>query len=202
MRVGLGSGVGLGGRFGLAASRFCLELVNLLDNFGEEGRESGFFLGGKAAENEIDVAEFLAEFIVPGAEAKTRKIGSMERFGDGFETVVAAGAALGAVAEAAERQIKIITNDQDVFEGDFVEIGEFGDGAAGIVIESLGFDKDLIAVFEPEGVEFGLLPGEIFDFGIKIKRQEAEVMAGEVVFWAGVAEADDEFHRYIIAFFE
>lgn len=66
----------------------------------------------------------------------------------------------------------------------------------------MGFDKNPVAVFEPEGVEFGFLPGEIFDFGIKIKCQEAEVVASEVVFWAGVAEADDEFHRYIIAFFE
>lgn len=173
-----------------------------MDDFGEKGGESGFFLGGKAAEDEIDITKFLAEFIVPGAEAKTRKISSMKIFGDGFEAVVAAGAALGAVAEAAERQVKIITNDQDVFEGDFVEIGEFGDGTAGIVIESLRFDKNPVAVFEPEGMEFGFLPGEIFDFGIKIKCQETEVVASEVVFWARVAETDDEFHRYIIAFFE
>lgn len=170
-----------------------------MGNFGKESGEGGFFLGGKAAEDEIDVAKFLAEFVVPCAEAKTWKIGGAEIFGDGFEAVVAAGAAFGAVAEAVERQVKIVADDEDVFERDFVEIDEFGDGAAGIIVKSLRFDEDLIAVFEPEGVELRFLPGEILDFGIKIKRQEAEVVASEVVFWARIAEADDEFHRYIIA---
>lgn len=44
------------------------------------------------------------------------------------------------------------------------------------------------------------MPGEIFDFGIKIECQEAEVVAGEVVFRAGIAEANDKFHESIITF--
>ena len=36
------------------------------------------------------------------------------------------------------------------------------------------------------------------DFGVKIQRQEAEVVAGEVVLSAGITEADDETHIYII----
>ena len=35
--------------------------------------------------------------------------------------------------------------------------------------------------------------------GIKIESKEAEVMASEVVFVAGVAEADNELHRGIIS---
>ncbi len=173
-------------------------MVDFCGDFGEESGESGFFVGGEAAEDEVGVADFLAEVVVSCAEAKAGKIGSMEVFGDGFETVVAAAAAFGAVAQGAKGQVEIITDDEDVFEGDFVEIGKLDDGAAGIVIEGLGFDEDLVAVFEPEGVVFGFLPGEIVDFGIKIKSEKAKIVAGEVVFWAGVAKADDEFHEDII----
>jgi len=125
----------------------------------------------------------------------------MEIFGDGLEAVVAAATAFGAVAETVERKIEVVADDEDVFEGDFVEIGEFGDGATRVVVKSLGFDEDFVAGFQPEGVELGLLPGfEVVNFGIKIEGEEAEVVAGEVVFWARVAEADDEFHisDYII----
>lgn len=62
----------------------------------------------------------------------------------------------------------------------------------------MGLDKDAVAVFEPEGAEFGLLPGEMLDFGIKIEGEKAVIMAGKIVFWTGVAEADDEFHEIII----
>lgn len=69
---------------------------------------------------------------------------------------------------------------------------------AGFVVESLRFEENAVAFFEPEGVEFGLFPGEIVDFGVKIEGEEAEIVAGEVVFVAGVAEANDEFHGVII----
>lgn len=124
-----------------------LEFVDFLRDSGKEGGEGGFFLGSEAAKNEIDVAEFLAEFVVPGAEAETRKVSRMEVFGDGFEAVVAAAAAFGAIAKTVEGQVKIVADDKDVFEGDFVEIGKVDDGAAGIVVESLGFDEDFVAVF-------------------------------------------------------
>lgn len=142
----------------------------------------------------------MAEFVVPRAEAEAREIGRMEIFGDGLEAVVTTAAAFGAVAETVEWEIEIVADDEDVLEGDFVEIGEFGDGAAGVVVKSLGFDEDFVAGFQPEGVELGLLPGfEAVDFGIKIEGEEAEAVAGEVVFWAGIAEADDELHENIIA---
>lgn len=112
----------------------------------------------------------------------------MEIFGDGLEAVVAAATAFGAVAEAAEREIEIVADDEDVFEGDFVEIDEFGDGATRVVVKSLGLDEDFVAGFQPEGVELGLLPGlEAVYCGIKIEGEEAEVVAGKVVFWAGIA---------------
>lgn len=190
---------------GLQASvRACwggLELIDFFSDLSEESRKGGFFLGSETAEDEVDVAELLAEFIVPCAKAETGEIGGVEVFGDGFETVVAAGAALGAVTKTIERQVEVVADDEDVLERNSVEIGEFGDSAAGIVVESLGFDEDFVAVFKPEGMEFGFLPGEIFDFGIKIKCQKTEVVASEVVFWARVTEPDDEFHESIITFF-
>lgn len=71
----------------------------------------------------------------------------MEIFGDGLEAVVAAAAAFGSVAETVERKIEVVADDEDVFEGDFVKIDEFGDGATRVVVKSLGFDEDFVAGF-------------------------------------------------------
>lgn len=40
------------------------------------------------------------------------------------------------------------------------------------------------------------------DFGIKIKQKKAKIMASEVVFWAGITESDDEFHRIIVQYID
>lgn len=42
------------------------------------------------------------------------------------------------------------------------------------------------------------LPIVTLDFEIKIEGEEAEIVAGEVIFISGVTEADDEFHEPII----
>ena len=68
------------------------------------------------------------------------------------------------------------------------------DGLAGVVVVILGLDKDAIAVFEPDGAHFGVLPSEVFDFGVEIERQEAKIVPSEIVFTLGIAEADDELH--------
>lgn len=175
--------------------------VEVAGDTGEEVGEGGLFFGGEAAEDEVDVAKGAAEVVVAGAEAKAREIGGVERFGDGFETVVATAATFGAVARGAEGEVEIVADDEDVLEGDFVEIDELLDGAAGIVVESLGLDEDFVAGFEPEGVKLGFLPVEMVDFGIKIKGEEAEIVAREIVFGAGITEADDEFHEDIITCF-
>ena len=76
------------------------------------------------------------------------------------------------------------------------------DGFAGIVVESLRFEEDGVAGFVPESVIFRFFPVEMVDFGIKIEQKEAEVMTGEVVFWAGVAEADDKIHKTIVQYID
>lgn len=68
-------------------------------------------------------------------------------------------------------------------------------GDAGIVVEVLRFNKDIIFVFEPQGVKLGFLPSEIVDFSVKIEGEEAEIVASEVVFVSGVPEADNEIHE-------
>lgn len=64
------------------------------------------------------------------------------------------------------------------------------------------FNKDGIVGFVPEGVVFGLFPIKMMDFGIKIEQKEAEVVASEIIFWAGVAEADDEIHKIMVQYLD
>ena len=147
------------------------------------------------SEDEVDVADLLAYGEVVGAETEARKLVGAEMGGDGFETVVAAAGPVFAVAESAKLKIKVITDYKNVFGSDLVEAGEGLDGLAGFVVEGLRFDENGASLLQPDGAEFGLLPVKLMDFGVKIQRQEAEVMAGEVVLSAGITEADDETHR-------
>ena len=104
-----------------------------------------------------------------------------------------------AFADGAEFEVEVVTDAEDVFGRDFVEVGEVSDCGADVVVESLGFDEDGASLFFPDGVEFFVrFPFEIVDFEVKIKGEKAEVVAGEVVLAAGVAKGDDEVHGYII----
>lgn len=137
-------------------------------DFGEEAGEGGFLVGGELTEDEVDVAEFLADFGIVSAEAKARKIGRFKVFRDGFETVIAAATAAFAEAEGAEIKVEIVAEDENIARGEFIKTEEIGDGETGFVVKSLGFEEDFIAGFEPEGAHFGLFPGQIMSFGIKI----------------------------------
>lgn len=174
-------------------------LVDFLADGGEEGGESGLFFGGEAAEDEFDVAEGAAEVGIVSAETEAGEVGGVEVASDGFEAVVAAAGAVEAVANFSEGEVEIVADDEEVARREFVEVEEGADGLAGFVVESLGFDEEAVAVFEPKGIEFRFLPIKMMDFGVKVKSEKTEIMAGEVVFVAGVAEADDEFHGVIIA---
>ncbi len=152
------------------------------------------------AEDEVDVADFVAEGIVPSAEAKTREMLGLEVLGDGFEAVIGAGGTVLTVAIFAKNQLKIVAKDENISRVNLIKVGKSSDGQARIVVKSLGFDKNPVAIFEPEGVKLGLLPGEMLHRGVKIQRQKTVIMAGEVVFVPWVAEADDEFHKDIITY--
>lgn len=150
------------------------------------------------SEDEVDVADLLTHGGVVGAETEARKLVGAEMGGDGFEAVIAAAGPAFAVAEGAKLKIKVITDHENVLGGNLVEVGEGLDGLAGFVVEGLRFDEDGVSLLQPDGAELGFLPVKLMDFGVKIQRQEAEVMAGKVVLSAGIAEADDETHSYII----
>lgn len=135
----------------------------------EDGGEGGLFVGGKMTEDKIDVTEFGADFGIVSAKAEARKFGGAEVTRDGFEAVVATATAFGAEAQRAKRQVEIIANNQNIGGGNFIELGELGNSLAGIVIKSLGFNKNRVSLFEPDSVEFGVLPSEIVDLGIKVE---------------------------------
>ena len=148
------------------------------------------------SEDEVDVADLLAHGGVVGAETEARELVGAEMSGDGFEAVIAAAGPVFAVAEGAELKIKVVTDHENVLGGDFVEVDEGLDGLAGFVVEGLGLDEDGASLLQPDGAEFGFLPAKLMDFGVKIQRQEAEVVAGEVVLSAGIAETNDEAHIF------
>lgn len=133
-----------------------------LENIGE----SFSFVGGEFTEDKLRVAESSADVGIIRADTEAGEIASAEGGSDGFEAVIAATGAFGAVADLAEIKVKIVADDEEVGEAKFVKMDEFLDGATGIVIEILGFDEDAVAIFSPEGAEFGLLPVEVVDFGI------------------------------------
>ena len=102
----------------------------------------------------------------------------------------------------AEFEVKIVTDAQDVFWRDFVEVGEASDCGADVVVESLGFDENGVSLFVPDGVElFVRFPLQIIDFEVKIEGEKAEVVASEVILATWVAKGDDEIHVYIITGF-
>lgn len=160
-------------------------------DFAEEVGEEGFFLGSEAGEDEVDVAELCAELGVVSAEAEAGEIVGAEVVRNGFEAVVAATGAFGAVADGLERQVEIVADGEDVGGVDFVVIGEISDGEAGVVVEIAGFEENAVAIFEPDAVHFGVFPGEIVDFGIKIQGETAEIMARPVINISRVSESDN-----------
>lgn len=134
------------------------------------------------AKDEIDIAdlggglslsvamEIVAEVeVVVSAEAEAGEVFSAEVGDDGFEAIIAASGAFLAEAELAEGEIEVVADHEDVGGSDFVKTSESLDGLARIIVEILGFDEGGVGGFEPEGAEFGLLPGKIMSFGIKIE---------------------------------
>lgn len=100
-----------------------------------------FPLGGSEfAEDELCIAEGLADAMIICADTEAWEIASAEGGSDGFEAVVTAAGAFGAVADLAEVEVKIVADDEKVGGAEFVKMDEFLDGAAGIVIKILGFN--------------------------------------------------------------
>ena len=79
-----------------------LQSRNKIRSFFQYARELGFFFIGEFREDEVDVADFFAERVVPCAEAEAWEVFGAEVGDDGFEAVVAAGRAFLSFADGAE----------------------------------------------------------------------------------------------------
>ena len=69
-------------------------------------------------------------------------------------------------ANSAKFEIKIITNHQNLFGWNFVILGESLDCLTGIIVVSLGFNKNRVSLFEPESIKLWFLPSLVMNFGI------------------------------------
>ena len=58
------------------------------------------------------------------------------------------------LADLPEFEVKVVADYQNVFGGDFVEVGECFNRGADVVVESLRFDIDSVVDFFPDGVKF------------------------------------------------
>ncbi len=123
----------------------------------------------------------------------------MEGFGDGFEAVIPSTGTFFTKTQSAEWQVEIVANYENILRSDLVIMGEGLDGRAGSVVKSLGLDQEMIAGFRPGSVKLGFLPSKIMNLGVKIQSQKTKIMARKIILVSGIAEADDEFHRFIIA---
>ena len=87
----------------------------------------------------------------------------------GLEAVVSSCGAGLAVAEEAEVEIEVVADDEDILGWDFVKFGKIAHGEAGIVIKSLRFNEDVVALFAPDsGMFLVWFPAPALYFGIKI----------------------------------
>lgn len=150
---------------------------------------------GEFTEDKLCITEGLADVGVIRPNAEAGEIARAEGGGNGLKTIVAAAGPFGAVADLTEFEVKIITDDENIVGSEFVKMDEFLDGAPGFVVEILGLDEKIIAGFGPESAKFGFfLPAEIMNFGVQIEGQKANVVTGEIIFCARVAETDEKFH--------
>ena len=165
----------------------------------EEVRELGFFTFGKFGEDEVDIADFFSQSVISCPEAKPWEVLGAKILNDRFKTVVAAGGAMSALTDFTELEVEIVADDKNILWRDLIKVGKSADGCTDIVIKSLGFNNDGIALFLPDGIKFLVrFPLKAFNLEIKIKRQKAEVVASEVIFGTWVAKSDDKFHKKII----
>lgn len=154
-----------------------------------------FSLGrSEFTEDKLCITEGLTDVGIIRANAEAGEIARTESSGNGLKAIVAAAGAFGAVADLTEFEVKIITDDEDIAGSELVKMDEFLDGAPGFVVEILGLDEKIIAGFSPESAKFGFLPAEIMNFGVQIEGQKANVVTGEIIFCARVAETDEKFH--------
>lgn len=138
------------------------------------------------------------------ADAQAGEFLSAEVFDDVFDAVVSGCGRIGGDLVFSQWQIEFVLDDEDVVGGEFVEIHEFADGYSGKVHEGLRFDEqDFLAAqdaFGDFGVEL-LVEGKFRKrprLAEGVEDYEADIVPRVFVLFAGVAQADDEFHEVVL----
>lgn len=104
--------------------------------------------------------------------------------------------------------VEVIVQYGDIPSGEFVEIQESADRAAGAVHESGGLDEEVFLLADGTDGELSVETGlamEVFEikmFAEEIKREKAGVVPGGFVLFAGIAETDDESHNQYCYFLQ
>ena len=104
---------------------------------------------------------------------------------------MSAGGTGGAKTEGAGGERDVVDDDEEVVEGEFVELEGRIDGAAGEVHVGLGFEEDeFFSVEEDIGEEGFVGAAEVHGTvggGEAVDEHEADVVTGALVLGAGVA---------------
>ena len=101
----------------------------------------------------------------------------------------------------AGRDIEIVVQYDDISGGEFVEIQESADRAAGAVHKGSRFDEEIFLLADGTDGELGAETGlamKVFEIEMlaeEIKCEKAGIVPCGFILFAGITEADDESHN-------
>ena len=135
------------------------------------------------------------------ADAEAEEVFGAECTDDVFDAVVSGRSGAKRFADFSKRDIEIVVDDGDVARPYFVELRNVSHGVSGTVHKcrgaseknflgsdsSLGTFRSKRGVF-PEGWKFPVVAD-------KVETGESGIMSCANIFFAGIAETDDEVHR-------
>ena len=134
-------------------------------------------------------------------EPDAREILGADRIDDILYAVVPGRSGRGGGFVRAGRDIEIVVQYDDISGGEFVEIEQSTDGAAGAIHKCGWFDEEIFLLADGTDGELGVETGlamKVFKIEMlaeEIKREKAGIVPGGCVLFAGIAEADDESHN-------
>jgi hypothetical protein len=154
--------------------------------------------GPEAAEHMIDG---LSRFWLPHPDAQARILFRAQMELDVPQAIVSPVATAGTQPQFAQRQMNVVTNDEQVLEGELVKIQESTHRTAAQVHVCLGLDEQEGVItpfaFRDEGLKFFSKGANLEMAGQVVDDLEADVVARADVTIAGVAQTDDDFHGSI-----
>lgn len=133
-------------------------------------------------------------------EADAIEILRSERIDDILDAVVTGSPRGECRLVCAGCDVEVVVQDDQILDGELVEIQESADCAAGSIHEGGWFDEQIFLLADSSDGNLGMKSGfsmEAFEIEMlaeKIKGKKAGIMSGRFVLLAGIAEADDESH--------